>query len=153
MIYVFDPAQEMGECCGCPISSAGLETFSVEKNLTSNWGLGGIANNAGAIAIVATAPNALACLGQSGACNGGCDPTNIPGYTPTTANNLLGSITHNWSQLSDPDMMLLMTNRITETALSDDSQGEPNNVTYLQNQCGAIVGNGTGGAICNCPIE
>jgi hypothetical protein len=29
MIYVFDDDQEMGECCGCPISPAGIETWSV----------------------------------------------------------------------------------------------------------------------------
>ncbi len=40
MIYVFDDDQEMGECCGCPLTSAQLATFSVDKNLTSNWGLG-----------------------------------------------------------------------------------------------------------------
>jgi hypothetical protein len=41
MVYVFDDDQEMGECCGCPVTSAQLATFSVEKNLTSNWALRG----------------------------------------------------------------------------------------------------------------
>jgi len=44
-------------------------------------------------------------------------------------------------------------NNITETALSDDAGGDPTNLTYLQEQCGALVGNGTGGGICNCPTE
>jgi len=42
---------------------------------------------------------------------------------------------------------------ITETALSDDAGGDPTNLTYLQERCGALVGNGTGGGICNCPTE
>jgi hypothetical protein len=46
-----------------------------------------------------------------------------------------------------------ITTNITEAELSDDSAGEPNNATYLQNQCGAIIGNGSGGGICTCPVE
>src|ERR1700683_4798156 len=41
MIYVFDNDQEMGECCGCPLSPADLATFSVEHDLTDNWIFGG----------------------------------------------------------------------------------------------------------------
>jgi hypothetical protein len=153
MLYVFDPIQEMGECCGCPISSSGLLTFSVEKNLISEWGLGGFpAPLDGSIAIVATTPNAPACLGQSSACNGGCDPTNLPGYSVTTANNLLGSMTHNQLQAEIDGEKVLPKVGVTETTLSDDSSGDPTNIIYLQNQCGAIVGNGSGGAICNCPL-
>src|SRR5271166_3109069 len=63
MIYVFDDDEEMGECCGCPLSSTRLATFSVEKNLTLDWALQGGPENGehdnGAIAVVASAPNAL----------------------------------------------------------------------------------------------
>ena len=103
MIYVFDDDEEMGECCGCPLSSAQLATFSVVNNLNSNWGVGPGTEGNGAIAIVAAAQNAPIAIGsssnsqgcaitQSGACNLGCDPTNTPGYSVTTASNLLGSI-------------------------------------------------------------
>jgi len=37
MIYVFDDDEEMSECCGCPLSPAQLESFSVEHDLTNNW--------------------------------------------------------------------------------------------------------------------
>ena len=163
MFYVFDDDEEMGECCGCPISSAQLATFSIEGNLTANWGiqspqtnnLSGRDNSNGSIAIVAVAPNVLpGCTGQSAACNAGCDPTNLPGYSVTTASNLLGSITHNQvvgRQIGDSKEGL--TPGITETALSDDAGGDPTNLIYLQTQCGALVGNGTGGGICTCPTE
>ncbi len=162
MIYVFDSDEEMGECCGCPLSSAQLATFSVESYLTSNWGIrsplvtqAGSDDSNGAIAIVAAAPNALpTCTGQSGACNGGCDPTNVPGYSVTTSSNLLGSITHNQvvgRQLGTGPEGL--TAGISEISLSDDAGGDPTNLIYLQNQCGALIGNGTGGGICACPIE
>jgi len=157
MIYVFDDDEEMGECCGCPLSSTQLATISVEHNLTSNWGLAGGPENGdhenGAIAIIAAVPNTTPlspgggnesanCLGT--AC---CDPTNRPGYPVAVAggDNLLGSVTHN--QEIEP------LERITETPLFDDCHGEDINLIYLQNQCGALVGNGSHGGICNCPIE
>jgi hypothetical protein len=92
--------------------------------------------------------------GGGKACNGGCDPTNVPGYSVTTANNLLGSITHNQALYTGPDIpsnTFIASN--TETPLFDDAGGDPTNLIYLQTQCGAIVGNGTGGGICNCPLE
>jgi hypothetical protein len=35
-IYVFDDSQEMRSCCACPITSDGLLSESVNKELTSN---------------------------------------------------------------------------------------------------------------------
>ena len=83
------------------------------------------------------------CLGT--AC---CDPTNTPGYPVAVAggDNLLGSITHNQT-------IFPISGQITETKLFDDCHGEDINLVYLQNQCGALIGNGSHGGICNCPIE
>lgn len=161
MLYVFDQDQEMGECCGCPLSSSQLATFSVYKNLTSNWGLqivpegdgiGKAYSNAyGSIAVVATSPDDVGCLGGSGgeACHGGCDPTNIPGYSVTSSSSLLGSVSHNQETFEFAGLI----GQISEVPLHDDAGGDPTNLTYLQVQCGALVGNGTGGGICNCPTE
>jgi hypothetical protein len=150
MIYVLDDDEEMGECCGCPLSSAQLATFSVENNLTSDWALQGSeagAHGNGAIAIVAAAPNAsTTCTGNSLACHGGCDPSNVPGYSVTFSSNLMGSITHD--QMVAPEV-----HNITETSLSDDADGDSANLVYLQSQCGALLGNGSHGGVCNCPIE
>jgi len=166
MIYVFDDDEEMTACCGCVVTSAGLATFSVEANLTSNivsGGEGAVDSKAnGAIAIVAASLNpAILTFGspsngkfcsvtQSGACNFGCDPTNHPGYSTTTANNLLGSITHNQAVAVNGGGSV---SGLTEVGLFDDAGGDPTNLTYLQNQCGALVGNGTGAGQCNCPVE
>jgi hypothetical protein len=96
---------------------------------------------------VAAVPNAVStCRGQSGTCHGGCDPTNVPGYSVTTASNLLGSVTHNQVVLPD-------SQNITEIGFFDDGGGDPINLIYLQEQCGALVGNSSGGGICNCPTE
>ncbi len=168
MIYVFDDDEEMGECCGCPLSSAQLATFSVEYNLTSNWALRGGPEQGdhsnGAIAIVAAAQNVAVsfvpgrsngkgCANGDNACNLGCDPTNVPGYSVTTASNLLGSVTHNQLVQEGSTSSTASTSGLTEIALFDDAGGDPTNLIYLQTQCGAIVGNGSGGGICNCPLE
>jgi hypothetical protein len=59
MIYVLDDDQEMGECCGYPLSLADMQYFSVKHDLSSNWIFGNNpdGNEVGAIAVVATAPN------------------------------------------------------------------------------------------------
>ena len=162
MIYVFDGDQEMGECCGCPLSPSKLSTFSVLDNLTSNFIFGG-ANDYGngIIAVVAADQNTHlldfsssstgqgCAFGQSGACNYGCDPTNFPGYAVTTDNNLLGSMTHNQYVESNSGT----TVGITESNLYDDGQGNEGNLMYLQFQCGVLVGNGSGAGTCNCPSQ
>ncbi len=159
MFYVFDDEQEMLECCGCPISSAGLMTVSVGVQLLDNevFGNDDLLYN-GVIAIVASAPNpnistlaspsnGLGCtVGQSGACNSGCDPTNNPGYTVTTDNNLLGSRT-----LGNPARTFGPAG-LVESALHDDGAGDPANLTYLQAECGVLVGNASGAGICTCPV-
>lgn len=171
MIYVFDDDEEMGECCGCPLSSTQLATFSVDSNLNSNWGLNQGTEFNGAIAIVASAPNTVGVPfgsfgssfvntgggGSAGQCLGTacCDPTNVPGYSVSATNNLLGSITHGQAvaQPSGSTEPLTVVSGITETPLSDDAGGDPTNLIYLQTQCGALVGNGSGGGVCNCPVE
>ncbi len=150
MIYVFDDDEEMGECCGCPLSPSRIATFSFRSNLTADWaveGAEGIDNDSGTIAIRAASINAIGCLsfanpGQiNPACNGGCDPTNGYVANPT----LLGSITHNQE--------INGTSSLTEVSLFDNGIGEPINNVYLIQQCAALVGNGSGGGICTCPTE
>jgi len=162
MIYVFDDAEEMGECCGCPLSASDFEAFSARKDLTANYIFGGnpSGNSTGAIAVVATAPNveyfatnsALTnghnCPNsQSGACNAGCDPTELPGYAVSPENNVLGAITHNQAVVDGGKLTL----GLTEIPLSDDAGGDASNLTYLQNECGALVNNGSGAGFCHCP--
>jgi hypothetical protein len=36
LIYVFEPDQQMAECCGCLITPDGLLTLSINANLTDN---------------------------------------------------------------------------------------------------------------------
>ena len=132
MIYVFDSFQEMEECCGCPITSAGMLTLSVDVDLTDNLVYQGdpSAGYDGVIGIVAAAPNVAGT---------GCDPTAYPGYGVSTDNYLLGSRTLSYDA------------GLTEIPLHDDALGDAANLTYLQAECGALVGNGSGAGTCSCP--
>ncbi len=60
MIYVFTADEQMAECCGCPESPDGLNTLSVNSDLTSNPLTNTIPTN-GTITIVPAAVNASPC--------------------------------------------------------------------------------------------
>ena len=158
MIYVFDDDEEMDECCGCPLSSADLLTVSVEGQLTANWATGLPNPGVGAIAIVAASKNASPGTGpsngqgcaaaESTACTSGCDPTNVPGYTVTTSNNLFASITLNQAVTTNTSGTNIFG--LTEIGFFDDAGGDATNLSYLQQQCGALVGNSSKKGICRC---
>src|SRR5580692_11739244 len=59
-IFVFDPAQELSECCGCLLTPDGLRTLSVNTDLTKNP-LTGVVLSTGLIKFVSTIPVAGAC--------------------------------------------------------------------------------------------
>jgi hypothetical protein len=163
MIYVFDDNQEMQACCGCPVSSAGMATFSSNRDLRSN--IIGQTNpdpDFGWVDVVAAAPNTASVSeasdqsnghgcgsDQSVACNQGCDPTSQPGYAVSSADTLLGSSTRTQTvvtnTLGEPIAGL------TEIPLPINRPRDLNNLTYLQTQCGVLVGNGSGAGTCDCP--
>jgi hypothetical protein len=143
MFYVFDADQEMGECCGIPITPSQMETFSVTGQLTSNWALAGTNDTNGVIAVVGSGINDSGAGGGCGnpnaGCNGGCNPTLPPATTGSI--NLLGGILHN-------DAFLGVT-RPTETSLFNNGAGDPGNNAYLVEQCAALIGNSTGAGACS----
>jgi hypothetical protein len=159
MIYVFDANENLGECCGCPLSLDRLLSLSVQKDLTANWGASKFApatNRAGVIDILSSNPNLLnieggpKCLAADG-CNGSCDPTLVPkGLTPT--GGLKGFITHNnlilGSSRVGPVTIFNVTPGLTEVPLADSGSPDSAEVTFLQTQCAAKVGTGSG--ICDC---
>ena len=68
MIYVFEPDQQLAECCGCLITPDGLLTLSIDGDLVSHP-LTPVELHTGAIKIVSSA---------GGACNA-AKPTPVPG--------------------------------------------------------------------------
>ncbi len=122
-IFVFDAAQEMTECCSCLETPDGLQTFSVNANLTNNP-LTGVILSGGLIKIVSTTP-----------VDGTCPlPTT---FTPVAAVRAWATHIQNSSY------------SITETA-SQDATLSTAEVGKLENECSAINIDGSGSGVCSC---
>jgi len=121
-IFVFDPMQELSECCSCLLSPDGLRTLSVNKDLTSQP-LTGVTLTTGTIRIVSTAP-------VGGACP---YPTNM---TPARAVRSWATHIQNGSFT------------VTETS-SQDATLSADEVKRLDAECRAIL-LGTHDGFCSC---
>ena len=168
MIYVFNNDEEMVSCCGCSLSPQKLLSLSVENNLTSNALTSQVGSNRppsiGILNIVSVLPNAplpsnplrnnppsngQGCPKvQSAACNGGCDPTESPGYQVSTNfsfqnTELNGYIVHN-------TLLPGYLDTLPEVPFANTGS-DPETMAFLENLCGAIVAdNQNGVGICNC---
>ena len=131
-IYVFDSEEEMGECCGCPITPNGLDQISVGKDLLTNWFLPGGPPPSGTI-VELTTTEAF-----------GCDPT-VPVTEGQSASNIIGYITHN--QVID---RIPATSSLTEVPLYDQGAPDSAEAAYLSGTCGFLLGDGTGLGYCSC---
>jgi len=120
MIYVFEPDQQLAECCGCKITPDGLLTLSVNNDLTNNP-LTDTTLTTGAIKIVSS----------TGPCNAA---------KPVPAAGIRAWVTH----YQDPPADFL-----TETPFSDAtlSAGELSN---LAAECKILQTEGSGAGICRC---
>jgi hypothetical protein len=126
MIYVFDSSQTLQECCGCPVRSDQIETFSLATDLTVNP-FGKTPLTVGVIDIVASGIN----HGSSAAANSGCDPAATLSPIPT-----LRSWLSNDSQgTSDPFLNAPL-----------DSQEQ----TRLPALCASGITIGSPAAVCTC---
>lgn len=131
-IYVFDSAQELKECCSCPVTANGRILLTVEANLTNNPG-NGAPFNSGSFVVV---PSVLSSTTL-------CDATTVT-PAPSPFPNLAVWATH-------------VSNKgtgfgVTETLAPSTPLSGPE-LTELQSRCGFIVGNQSGAGICTCPAE
>jgi hypothetical protein len=121
-IFVFDPNQELSECCSCLLTPDGLRTLSVDTDITGNP-FTGVILSTGVIKIVSTIPIAGACP------------------LPTKVNaepDLRAWVTHIQTGFA-----------ITETA-SQDATLSTGEVTRLQAECTAVQLDGSGHGVCTC---
>lgn len=125
MVYVFDPAEEMSECCGCTLTPDDLRTLSVNLDLTANP-LTGVVLSTGVIKVVSSK-------------GGACDPRKL---TPTPS-------TRDWGT----HIILPTTGGyvVTETVYQSATLSSAE-VTSLEAGCSAIVLDGSGHGICSCGI-
>ena len=126
MIYVFQPDQELAECCGCKITPDGLLTLSIDYNLTANP-LTPVTLTSGVIKVVSSY--------SSGSV---CDPTK-----PAPATGIRAWGTH--IQGFFPPYSEFETE--TEFSDSNLSAGE---LASLKAKCSAINAVGSGAGICTC---
>lgn len=124
MIYVFYPDEEMDECCGCVLTPDGLDTLSVNKDLTANP-LTGILAISGVIKIVSAADTGV------------CNPTAV---TPVAA--VVGWGTHILAPSTGG--FWITEEEFQNPGLSGTELAE------LQSQCHSIQQVGTGHGICTC---
>jgi len=132
MIYVFAADQQLTECCGCPVTTNGLQEENVRTQLLGNT-LTRVTPNSGIIDIV------------SAPWTGGCDPTS---YTP--APEIDSWLTHVQNK---------GTNGATGFAVTEGG-GEgneelltPTELSILQNDCLGIETLGSGFGVCSCSTE
>jgi hypothetical protein len=162
MIYMFDASEEMGECCGCPISPNGLLYGTVSSNLLRNWATGSRAPAAGVVAIVSTPSTGTSCPTDDPACNVGgdftgsaaiaCDPTNVS--THIGIPNVSAWITHSevvgQTVGMGADLVSLLPVANSVTAFVD--QGDPEEDGFLPQTCENLIVNGSGKGWCRCPV-
>jgi hypothetical protein len=151
MIYVYDDDQELGECCGCPLSNNKLLSLSVRNQLTSNWELRTPDIDNGLVAIQSGTPNNPGCINlnpespdfgkHNPACNGGCDPT----LTFQPAPGLVGSILK-------PQKVSAITS-ITETNMFKEGAADDTEIAFASLFCFTDIANGSGNGACNCGPE
>jgi hypothetical protein len=123
-IFVFDPSEEMSECCSCPVTPNDLRKLSVNSDLTANP-LTGVTLTSGSITMVSAA--------QSG---GSC-PLPTSGISPKAT--VRPWVTH------IQDTKYTMTESNSPSAAL--STGELN---ALESQCNSIYQVGSGKGICTC---
>jgi hypothetical protein len=122
-IFVFDPSQELTECCSCFLSPDGLRTLSVNTDLTGNP-LTGVVLATGLVKVVST-------------------PT-VAGVCPLPTRLNPNPAIRSWfTHIQNSNFT------ITETP-SQDATLSAAEVSRLQTQCYAIQLDGSGKGICSC---
>ena len=157
-IYVFDSEEEMGECCGCPISPNGIDQLSVANDLTNNWGITSADEDSGVIDITTGLPNSAIFNESLGVSVPACDA----GAASTPVGNLIGTITHNQAidgpttqtitVMVTPTVPTLtpFTTGLTEVALFDEGAADPTEAAFLVSTCHFLETNGSGKGLCTC---
>jgi hypothetical protein len=130
-IYVFDPYQELSECCACLITPDGLRTLSVNTDLTSNP-LTGVTLSKGSVTITSGY--------TSNNFNNPCSPLN----------NIVSPTLRAWGThiYSYPNAPSGATYLLTESDYQDRSLGQWND--NLLTDCYAISLDGSGHGTCSC---
>jgi len=129
-IYVFDPDEELIECCSCLVSPNGLKSLSVRHDLISNT-LTSRVPNAVVIKLLASKPTGT---GES------CNPA-------SPAPQSLAPGMHAWGTTIRALPTTPVTYGVTEGEFTPASLS-PGELTKLTGTCGFIQGSGSGRGVC-----
>jgi len=131
-IYVFNPLEEITECCSCSLTQNDLRTLSVNTDLTSNPVIAtAIDLTTGSISIVSTAP-----------ANNECP-------LPTALSPVSGGV-RAWVTHMDVQKLGATKGHVGTVAASQDATLTSAEQNYLANACYAIDLYGSGTGICTC---
>jgi len=128
-IYVFDDSQELQECCSCPVSSDGLLSESVNKQLLANTLTSKQETSRGVIKVISSATN---------------DPTAV-----AIRAGLRSWATHIQATSNIPEKGPFY---VTETRLAD-SNLSPAELAALESSCSFAITLGSGSGVCSCTVE
>jgi len=127
--YIFDDSEELQSCCACLVTSDGLLSESVNKQLTNNEFTGRAEITRGVIKVVSSTTN---------------DPTN-----PIVAPGLHGWSTHVQATTNIPEKGPFF---VTETPLADANLGKIE-LSNLATSCSYGLTLGSGYGQCGCTLE
>jgi len=154
-IYVFDPTQELKECCSCLVTPNGLRTLSVDFDLVHNPLTGTFGSlGEGVIKIVSSSTVPPSSTG-SAPCRGTNPSTGVTsprglagtvGYVARAAVRAWG--THN-QDVSGGLSGAGVINQVTETEFLDATLSAAE-LSELQANCQFIFGQGSGAGQCSC---
>jgi hypothetical protein len=130
-IYVFDPVEEMTECCSCSLSTNDLRILSVNKDLDSNTATG-VEITTGTVSIVST-PQV----------NGACP-------TPTSLTPASGGVRAWMTHMDRLRIGGTTSGFVGSVAPSQDATLSSYEQSQLQFACDAIVVVASGAGICTC---
>jgi len=122
-IFVFDPNQELSECCSCLLTPDGLRTLSVDTDVTGNP-LTGVTLTTGKIAIVSTVP--------------------VSGVCPLPTAVYPAAAIRSWAT------HIQNSNFTITEAPSQDATLSSGEITRLAKQCYALSLVGSGKGVCSC---
>jgi len=171
MLYIFDDAEEMQACCGCPVTPDGLRTISVMNQLTTNWGINRGNLTAGVIDLVpsslnwrspfaeAPPPRGVNQTAAADCANGpcGCDPSGgglrVSGGNNSTAVTGEGELKA-WLNHTEQMYPASGATFITSTSVTAFAGAylDSTHQFDLESSCGALLTGDSGEGICSCGV-
>jgi hypothetical protein len=162
MIYVFDDAEELQTCCGCPVTADGLRTLSIINDLTFDFGVNSGDLNNGIVEIVSATPNFADSAPSPGRIPGGtngvCSPTGLFSTDPfhraapiIPITGLRAWMTHDES-IEPGNIKAGQTVHGVSVEEFGDSPLESTHLSQLQKICSFLITGGSGAGICTCGV-